>query len=582
MSGAADGCIKFTRHAGDVLFNFNRLRSRNILTDVTIVVGGQQFRAHKTVLMACSGLFYSMFADAYKSTLSIISLDPKVDPDGFAILLEFMYTSCLTLKDNFIIATLNTATYLQMEHVMDTCQRFIDSRGLCVKQSRAEMLVNHGCLSSDAPFILSDALNTQSSVNFSTYAPPSLHYAVSTSTESPSRFYRHLPLPMDTSNTTNLLWQIPKTGVIARQQHSPPDSGASARTETNGGATEAREERNRPSVLFRSAPTEGDRKTPLLNSEVENIEPCHTSGPKSPLRSDCQPNSPAESSSCSRGAASPPSSISVQKVRNWKKYKFIVLNSTDGANDSSSQTPSHMATESTNKSSAARGQLIMGSSSADECIKKEEHNSSLPNTLTEESSTRPTRSERDRIYCNECESRSDSDAERPQWLQDGKPYKCDRCQAMFCYNANLVSHKSVHTGEKPYRCSVCGAQFNRPANLKTHSRIHSGEKPYKCETCGSRFVQVAHLRAHVLIHTGEKPYPCDICGTRFRHLQTLKSHLRIHTGEKPYHCENCDLHFRHKSQLRLHLRQKHGAVTNTKVQYRRSRTDLPVASLVTS
>lgn len=69
-----------------------------------------------------------MFADAYKSTLSIISLDPKVDPDGFAILLEFMYTSCLTLKDNFILAILNTAIYLQMEHVMDTCQRFIDSR----------------------------------------------------------------------------------------------------------------------------------------------------------------------------------------------------------------------------------------------------------------------------------------------------------------------------------------------------------------------------------------------------------------------------------------------------------------------
>lgn len=69
-----------------------------------------------------------MFADTHKTDLSLISLDPNVDPNGFDILLEFMYTSCLTLKDNFIIATLNTATYLQMDHVMDTCQRFMDSR----------------------------------------------------------------------------------------------------------------------------------------------------------------------------------------------------------------------------------------------------------------------------------------------------------------------------------------------------------------------------------------------------------------------------------------------------------------------
>ena len=51
--GAADSCIQFTRHASDVLLNLNRLRSRDILTDVTILVSRQQFRAHKTVLMAC-------------------------------------------------------------------------------------------------------------------------------------------------------------------------------------------------------------------------------------------------------------------------------------------------------------------------------------------------------------------------------------------------------------------------------------------------------------------------------------------------------------------------------------------------
>lgn len=53
MATPADGCIQFTRHAGDVLLNFNRLRSRNILTDVTIQVDGQQFHAHKAILVAC-------------------------------------------------------------------------------------------------------------------------------------------------------------------------------------------------------------------------------------------------------------------------------------------------------------------------------------------------------------------------------------------------------------------------------------------------------------------------------------------------------------------------------------------------
>lgn len=158
MACAADSCIQFTRHASDVLLNLNRLRSRDILTDVTILVNRQQFRAHKTVLMACrydlitlatfsapmlwfcswslgrfiscgcSGLFYTIFTDSHKCNLNAISLDPKVDPEGFAILLEFMYTSRLTLKESLIMAIMNTAIYLQMDHVVDTCHRFIKSR----------------------------------------------------------------------------------------------------------------------------------------------------------------------------------------------------------------------------------------------------------------------------------------------------------------------------------------------------------------------------------------------------------------------------------------------------------------------
>ncbi len=218
------------------------------------------------------------------------------------------------------------------------------------------MLVNHGCLSSEAPFIHSDApehpiqRELQHLRSFLS-ALCSQHFH-----RKPFSLLQTSTSPMDVSNNHKPALADPEDRRNSPPASTPaPDSRASARTETNGGATEAREERNRPSVLFRSARAEGDRKTPLLNSEVESIEPCHTSGPKSPSQIRLPTQLPAESSSCSRGAASPPSSISLPKVRNWKKYKFIVLNSSDGANDNSSPTPSHMATESTNRAVKPEG-----------------------------------------------------------------------------------------------------------------------------------------------------------------------------------------------------------------------------------
>lgn len=56
------------------------------------------------------------------------------------------------------------------------------------------------------------------------------------------------------------------------------------------------------------------------------------SSPQSPLKSDCQPNSPTESSSSKNaglshvGGAQAAQGMPDPKARNWKKYKFIVLN----------------------------------------------------------------------------------------------------------------------------------------------------------------------------------------------------------------------------------------------------------------
>ncbi|XP_064186822.1 BCL6A transcription repressor a [Anguilla rostrata] len=700
MACAADSCIQFTRHASDVLLNLNRLRSRDILTDVTILVNRQQFRAHKTVLMACSGLFYTIFTDSLKCNLNAISLDPKVDPEGFAILLEFMYTSRLTLKESLIIAIMNTAIYLQMDHVVDTCHRFIKSSDPSTKLPREEFLVSPLMLPQDVhayrPHEVAENLPSRAapfrdgraygSGMFNGVGAPSSSYLYG---QFPVQGF-HFPIGK-LSDAKSSFPDFAKASVRWGSEHhkngSPPDNPEDMLAEyTRANASSApsvchvtvypsremtREDEARKEGLVSGHQPAGlgSRKHgfPGLVREQREAGKEHPhpvgeedashrhyslsgrkglmSSPQSPLKSDCQPNSPTESSSSKNAAfaqatRSPPAQGTQDpKARNWKKYKFIVLNSANqsskedegGPRDAEARSPQRLgspaylqpgdsdhtdlqgatkinghgedfappqasrlnnimnrATEGSQRGSAGHAALYRSHLKCSSCgSQSPQHSDVCSNTpgshLGEEvtelhSEYSDSSCENGTFFCNECDSKfAEDDALKRHTLQvhSDKPYKCDRCQAAFRYKGNLASHKTVHTGEKPYRCNICGAQFNRPANLKTHTRIHSGEKPYKCETCGARFVQVAHLRAHVLIHTGEKPYPCEICGTRFRHLQTLKSHLRIHTGEKPYHCEKCNLHFRHKSQLRLHLRQKHGAITNTKIQYRMSTTDLP-------
>nr|XP_061834370.1 B-cell lymphoma 6 protein-like isoform X1 [Nerophis lumbriciformis] len=690
MSCAADSCIQFTRHASDVLLNLNRLRSRDILTDVTILVNRQQFRAHKTVLMACSGLFYTIFTDSHKCNLNAISLDPKVDPEGFAILLEFMYTSRLTLKESLIVAIMNTAIYLQMDHVVDTCHRFIKSSDPTAKLPRDEFLVSPLVLSQDVhayrPHDMVETLHSRMAP-FRDARPYGTNMLNGVSTPSNYHLYGQFPMPgfpfplCKLTDAKNPFADLSRSGI----HHKHPLDGASiSRAEyaravsssassgilhgTNfaprevGRDEEVRKESHEGiglpvglsarkrvfPVLTLEHHKDKDHAPPSEGELVHHHYPLGISSagrkslmssPQSPLKSDCQPNSPTESSS-SKNAGLLQAASGAQvlpgtqdpKSRNWKKYKFIVLNQSAKEEEASLRDPGlcspqrlglqsylHPGDSENLESLTTRKNVadhpVPQTSRLNNIISSalghaEGHPSRYLNRLNcsscgsqspQHSEVCPSRSrlsedmaelhseysdsscENGTFFCNECDSKfAEEEALKQHTLQvhSDKPYKCDRCQAAFRYKGNLASHKTVHTavvfpGEKPYRCNICGAQFNRPANLKTHTRIHSGEKPYKCETCGARFVQVAHLRAHVLIHTGEKPYPCEICGTRFRHLQTLKSHLRIHTGEKPYHCEKCNLHFRHKSQLRLHLRQKHGAITNTKIQYRVSAVDMP-------
>ncbi|XP_073215164.1 B-cell lymphoma 6 protein isoform X3 [Lepidochelys kempii] len=646
MASQADSCIQFTRHASDVLLNLNRLRSRDILTDVVIIVNREQFRAHKTVLMACSGLFYSIFTDQLKCNLNIITLAPDINPEGFCILLDFMYTSRLNLRESNIMAVMTTALYLQMEHVVDTCRRFVKSSEAevvsAMKTPREEFLTGRMLSHPEVMAYRSREVSENnmplrntplcdgrafasslysglsgSPLSYTGYNPIPVNGFLLDDELREARiplpdvsrvnpFPKERMLPCDSSRTIPTDYTRAVTDLSANMCHatiySPKEAAAEeARNDMHysiaaGPKPVAPLVRNNPYFACDKAAKEEER-TSSEDEISQHFEPTNTPvnrkgliSPQSPQKSDCQPNSPTESSS-SKNARIGQSSGSLgtksptdPKACNWKKYKFIVLNN---LNQSTKQDGADQ-----NEAGTLSPHSYVSASACQQSMEPENLDVQSPTklSLNGEDSTIPQASRLNNIVNRSLDgSPQSSEGQSPLYLHSSK---CSSCGSQSPQHSEMCLHTPGSTfgeemgethseysdsscGEKPYRCTICGAQFNRPANLKTHTRIHSGEKPYKCETCGARFVQVAHLRAHVLIHTGEKPYPCEICGTRFRHLQTLKSHLRIHTGEKPYHCEKCNLHFRHKSQLRLHLRQKHGAITNTKVQYRVSTAELP-------
>lgn len=59
--------------------------------------------------------------------MDVLSLPRGPEAGGFAPLLDFMYTSRLRLSPATAPAVLAAATYLQMEHVVQACHRFIQA-----------------------------------------------------------------------------------------------------------------------------------------------------------------------------------------------------------------------------------------------------------------------------------------------------------------------------------------------------------------------------------------------------------------------------------------------------------------------
>ncbi|XP_029987861.1 zinc finger and BTB domain-containing protein 11 isoform X1 [Sphaeramia orbicularis] len=111
------------KHSQTILDKLNQQRLSNQFCDITLLIEGEEYRAHKAVLAACSEYFKELFFE--KGAVS--THEAVVDLSGFTKasfmpLLDFAYTSRLTFNFCIMADIANLARHLLMTEVLHLCE----------------------------------------------------------------------------------------------------------------------------------------------------------------------------------------------------------------------------------------------------------------------------------------------------------------------------------------------------------------------------------------------------------------------------------------------------------------------------
>ncbi|XP_056239506.1 zinc finger and BTB domain-containing protein 5-like [Seriola aureovittata] len=129
--------MDFPGHFQHIFKQLNHQRLHAQLCDCVVVVGGQSFQAHRSILAACSSHFRALLSSNESAdeiggaradrgeggSPSVMELDPEVvTPEAFSTLLEMIYTSTLSLGASNVMDVLLAASHLHLNTVVKACK----------------------------------------------------------------------------------------------------------------------------------------------------------------------------------------------------------------------------------------------------------------------------------------------------------------------------------------------------------------------------------------------------------------------------------------------------------------------------
>ncbi|XP_067849375.1 uncharacterized protein si:dkey-229b18.3 [Heptranchias perlo] len=124
-------------HCTKVLERLNSQRSKGLFCDVTLIVEKTSYPAHRAVLAAVSEYFQELFSEKGSTSNKIVDLK-GFSCKSFLPLLEFSYTSSLSLKPAYFAETSALARHLRIWEVVEMCATLYKLHGIWNSKAHKE------------------------------------------------------------------------------------------------------------------------------------------------------------------------------------------------------------------------------------------------------------------------------------------------------------------------------------------------------------------------------------------------------------------------------------------------------------